>query len=169
MAEQKPTLKERIASRNARITIIGLGYVGLPLAVRLAEKRFSVIGADKAKARIDPLLQGKSTVEGLEGKRIRKVVRNGKLNPTQVLYMDGSKEDPDPDHELVNKLLETDIFIICVQTPLRQSKDREPDLQWVKSARKLIESVCQVEEKSGRLPAERLIILESTTYPGTTR
>lgn len=158
-------LKKRIWSRDVRIAVIGLGYVGLPLAVNFAEERFSVIGVDKSRAKIDPLLAGRTTVEGLAGNRIAKQIRNNRLKPVHVTYLDRNQ----PSLETISELLGVDIFVICVQTPLRSARGWEPDITWINSARQLIDSVCEMEIKAGRLPAERLIILESTTYPGTTR
>jgi len=148
-----------------RVAVIGLGYVGLPLAVNLAEKRFSVIGADKSHDRIDPLLAGRTTVEGLTGKRIARQIRSGRLRPVHVSRV----EEDQPVPETINELLGVDIFVICVQTPLRKARGWEPDIRWINSARHLIDVVCMKEIDAGRLPRERLIILESTTYPGTTR
>lgn len=158
-------MKKRIWSREVRIAVIGLGYVGLPLAVNLAEKGFSVFGVDKSPARIDPLLAGRTTVEGLAGNRIARQIHHGRLKPVHVTYLDQNQPSP----ETINELLGVDIFVICVQTPLRKARGWEPDITWINSARQLIEAVCEMEIKARRLPGERLIILESTTYPGTTR
>lgn len=157
------------------VAVIGLGYVGLPLAVALADKRFRVIGIDKSPERINPLRKGQSTVEGIRDTVIKRNINRGHFMPVLVKYSGGNDRDrrmenfPEPDEAAVRQLVGTDVFIACVQTPLLEGRGRQPDLRWVRSALKLIDRVCRLERELGLLPPERLIILESTTYPGTTR
>jgi UDP-N-acetyl-D-glucosamine dehydrogenase len=160
-------LQRRISRCKARIAVIGVSYVGLPLAVRLAETGFDVIGADKSEQKIVPLLDGRSTVEGIADKRVKAMVSSGKLTPLHVFYQADAPREVDP--SIVEKLVGVDVFVVCVHTPLHKDRGWEPDPRWIISARELIDAVCKAEEYSNRLPNERLIILESTTYPKTTR
>lgn len=169
MNSTRLSLKRRISNCKARVAVIGVGYVGLPLAISLAEEGFSVVGADRSENKVTPLIDGKSGVEGITDKRVRDQVRKGKLVPVHVFYQKepGSTSIPDP--SVLEKLVGIDIFVVCVHTPLHKEKGWEPDPRWIISARDLINSVCLLEEQSGRLPHERLVVLESTTYPRTTR
>lgn len=135
------TLKERLVNRKARIGIIGLGYVGLPLAVEFAKAGFKVTGIDLNKDRIDKLNKGSSYILDVPEVQLKEVVNNGHLYATD-------------DHAVINRL---DAIIICVPTPLR--KTRDPDISFVLSAAEKIKT----NMKKGQL-----IVLESTTYPGTT-
>ncbi len=131
----------RYANREARVVIIGLGYVGLPLAVEFAHAGFSVLGLDVAKARVDSINLGHSPVVDISDAALRAVISSG--------YFRASVDLTD--------LAGMDAFVICVPTPLRKTK--EPDISFVISATEFIRP---------HLKAGQLIVLESTTYPGTT-
>ncbi len=159
-------LRERIAARDgARIGVIGLGYVGLPLAIRFAERGFSVVGIDINESLITSLQSGRSPLELLTDEEVRNVLTgNRRFRPVLV----------DRDVAVLNEatleaLIGLDIFIICVQTPLSAGRGWEPDTVWIRKAADLIQKVHLAELERSQLPGERLIVLESTTYPGTTR
>jgi UDP-N-acetyl-D-glucosamine dehydrogenase len=134
-------LEEKIASRRARVGIVGLGYVGLPLAVEFAKAGFSVTGIDLHAGKIERVNAGDSYVGDIPSAKLSKLVREGKLRATT-------------DFSVVRDL---DTVNICVPTPLRKTKD--PDMSYIVSA---------CEEIVKHFHAGMLIILESTTYPGTT-
>ena len=157
-------LLERISKRTAVIGVVGVGYVGLPLAIELSENQFRVVGIDVSRSVVTALNSGKSTVEGIRDERVKAAV--GNLLDLVVL----NRRKPAATSRLIlDKLLGIDVFIVCVPTPLNQTKESEPDTSYIEQACGLIERVCQIEKKGSRLPKERLIVLESTTYPGTTR
>ena len=135
-------LLERFANRKAKVGVVGLGYVGLPLAVVFAEAGFNVVGVDLAEDRLEALKQGKSPIEDIPDARIRPLVESGRLR------VDKSYQS----------LADVDSVSICVPTPLRKTGD--PDLSFIVSAVKALRPV---------LHREMVIVLESTTYPGTTR
>jgi len=139
-AEKNLLLK--IKNRKARIAIVGMGYVGLPLACEFSEKGFHIIGIDVDRNRVDSLLKGKSYIEDIPSARLAKLVRAGLFKASS-------------DYGCLES--EVDIVIICVPTPL--SRSRDPDISYIVSA---------VEEIQKRIPSLQLVILESTTYPGTT-
>jgi len=158
-------LKQRISSRtDVRVGVIGMGYVGLPLAIRLAEKDFSVIGIDISAEVIAKLKANNSTVEGIPSERLRQA----RLKNLKLLRADndgGLKTSK----RVVKQLMGVDVFLICVPTPLHKSKEWEPDTRYIQLARDLLINLSQLEKASRKLPKERLIVLESTTYPGTTQ
>ena len=135
------SLTEKIASRTARVGIVGLGYVGLPLAVEFAKAGFSVTGIDVLESKVARINAGDSYVQDVEVKDVSSLVEAGKLRATT-------------DFSVVAEL---DTLNICVPTPLRKTKD--PDMSYIVTA-------CQEIAKYFR-PGS-LVILESTTYPGTT-
>ena len=135
------TLKERIVSRQARIGVVGLGYVGLPLAAELARGGFHVWGIDVDPDKVASVNRGDSYIPDVSDKELREVVESGHLRGTTD-YGD---------------IASLDVVDICVPTPLR--KTRDPDLSFVVSA---------VEATAAHLRPGQLVILESTTYPGTT-
>lgn len=137
----KEQLLERLNSRQAKVGIIGLGYVGLPLAVEFAEAGFEVIGLDVTAPKVDQINRGVSYIPDIPSERVRPLVESGKLRATTTY----------------NDLLDIDTVSICVPTPLRKTKD--PDMSYVIEAVNRIAEVCH---------AGMLIVLESTTYPGTT-
>lgn len=134
-------LKNKILGKKARIGIIGLGYVGLPLAIEFAKKGFEVFGIDVDKARVDSINKMRSYILDVTSEDIRAVSDAGLLFATS-------------DYRVIKKL---DVVIICVPTPLRKTK--EPDISYIVDA---TEKIAKYKRKG------QLIILESTTYPGTT-
>jgi UDP-N-acetyl-D-glucosamine dehydrogenase len=132
-------LKRKIADKSACLGVIGLGYVGLPLAVEFAHAGFRVIGFDINLAKIAQLRRGQSYISDVTQRRLRAV--KDRLSVTSDF----------------DRLAEVDSVNICVPTPLR--KTRDPDVSYI---------VAAVEEIKRRLHKDELVILESTTYPGTT-
>jgi UDP-N-acetyl-D-glucosamine dehydrogenase len=135
------TLSRRIETHAAQISIIGQGYVGLPLAVALANANFPVIGLDTDPDRVAALASGRSHVPDVPSKQLQSLLRTGRYEATTQPAV----------------LAKSDVVLICVPTPLRKSKD--PDISYVVAAAK---------ETAARFRPGQLIILESTTYPGTT-
>jgi UDP-N-acetyl-D-glucosamine dehydrogenase len=134
-------LMARIHAGRARIGIIGLGYVGLPLACVFAEKGFAVTGFDIDAAKTEKLAAGRSYIRHIPGRRIAPLVEAGRLTASSDFA----------------GLKGMDAIIICVPTPL--SRQREPDLSYV----------AQTAQSIGRhLKRGQLVVLESSTYPGTT-
>jgi len=134
-------LKEKIESKTARVGIVGLGYVGLPLATEFAKAGFHVIGIDVQQAKVDGLNRGISHVQDVPSAEVAELVREKRFRATT-------------DFSIVGEL---DTINICVPTPLRKTKD--PDMSFIVSA---------VEEIAKHFHRGLLVILESTTYPGTT-
>ena len=159
-------LSQRISQKdNIRIAIIGIGYVGLPLAIKLAETGFSVVGVDISQSSINKLLAGKTTVEGIDSERIVNVIRNtGTLSLLKVNEVVSNNTA-----ETIKRLTGIDIFVVCVPTPLHRDRGWDPETGSISEAADLIRLVCETEDNTGQLPKERLIVLESTTYPQTTR
>ncbi|MDD4879139.1 MAG: nucleotide sugar dehydrogenase [Candidatus Omnitrophica bacterium] len=133
--------KVKIKQRKARIAVIGLGYVGLPLAVEFAKKGFSALGVDLDKKKVDFINRGDSYILDIPGEEIKPLVKRGALRATRDY----------------SRLKEVDAIIICVPTPLRKTKD--PDMSFIVSAAEAI---------AKNLKQGQVIVLESTTYPGTT-
>ena len=131
----------RIRTRTATVGVVGLGYVGLPLAEAFANVGFHVRGYDTDALKVDALQRGESYIRHIGNDRVRGLMATERFEPTC---------DPDV-------FAGTDVVIICVPTPLTDA--REPDLSYVISTGKML---------SRRLRPGQLIILESTTYPGTT-
>lgn len=160
------TLKERLASKTGvRIAVIGIGYVGLPLAVRFAKEGFSVVGVDVNNDVIEQLNAGHSTVDGLPAEDISKVLNSGALTLLLVDRKDPSKTDLG----MLEALVGVDVFITCVPTPLHPTKGWEPDTKLICKAADMVVQVLRMEVESDQLLDERLVVLESTTYPGTTK
>jgi UDP-N-acetyl-D-glucosamine dehydrogenase len=134
-------LLKRIENKQARLGVIGLGYVGLPLAVEFARAGFQVIGFDVDQRKVDALNAGESYIPDVPADHVADVVKRGLFRATI--------------DEMA--LTDVDIIDICVPTPLR--KTRDPDLSYVQQA---VETTARVLRKG------QLVILESTTYPGTT-
>ena len=132
---------DRIREKRARVGIIGLGYVGLPLAVEFARQGFDVTGFDVDHAKTAQINAGQSYIPDVAGAHLAEVVKAGRLRATVDM----------------SELGAMDVIDICVPTPLRKTKD--PDLSYV---------VLAVEAVAATLRPGQLIILESTTYPGTT-
>src|SRR5882757_179257 len=137
---QSQELKQRIESRTARVGIIGLGYVGLPLALLFSEKGIRVTGFDIDEAKVTTLNGGGSYIVRISPAEIGRARTNG--------------FEATSDYD---RLREMDVVLICVPTPLNEY--HEPDLSYITDT---------VEALAPRLRAGQLIVLESTTYPGTT-
>ncbi len=134
-------LKNKINNKQARVAVIGLGYVGLPLAAAFAEKGFNVLGIDTDVQRIERIRNLKSYITDVPSSLIAKVIRKEVFNVSTDF----------------NLLAQIDAVIICVPTPLKRKYT--PDISYIVSA---VRSITKYLHK------EMLVILESTTYPGTT-
>jgi len=139
--ENKKHLLEKIKNNQEVIGIVGLGYVGLPLAVNFAEVGIKVIGFDKSQAKVDSINRGDNYIGDIRDAVLREVVDKVKLAATTDF----------------SKMKECDALIICVPTPL--DKFRKPDMSY-------IESACR--DIGQNMSANTFISLESTTYPTTT-
>jgi UDP-N-acetyl-D-glucosamine dehydrogenase len=135
------SLLEAIRHRRARVTVLGLGYVGLPLSVEIADSGFAVTGYDIRADRVGALSSGSSDVADVSARRLRRALSRGKLRLTSDVAD-----------------LAAEVFIICVPTPF--GKARQPDLSCVTQA---------ASDVAAHLRRGTLAVLESTTYPGTTR
>jgi len=139
---QYKELKLKISKKKAKICIIGLGYVGLPLAVFFGKKGFFVYGLENNISRIDKLKKGERYIVDVDPKDTAELIKKGKLFPTN-------------DEKVLG---DSDVVIICVPTPLRKIKI--PDISYVVAASKTIKKY---------LRPGQLVILESTSFPTTTR
>lgn len=135
------SLQQKIHDKTARVGVIGLGYVGLPLAVEFAEAGFHVTGIDVDDKKVDALNQGHSYIQDVPSKQVKHLVDSGKLTAVTDFSV----------------LQDIDTISICVPTPLRKTKD--PDISYI---------MASVEEIVKYLHPRQVIVLESTTYPGTT-
>ena len=138
----KETLIKNLKEKKARVGILGLGYVGLPLAVVFGEAGFHVTGIDPDSRKVDSLNKGISYIPDVRTEAVEKLVRSGCLTATTDFSV----------------LKDMDAVSICVPTPLRQTGD--PDMSYIISA---------TEELAKYMHPGMVIVLESTTYPGTTR
>jgi UDP-N-acetyl-D-glucosamine dehydrogenase len=134
-------LKNKIEAKTARVGIVGLGYVGLPLAIEFAKAGFSVTGIDVQESKVKGLNRGESHVQDVPSSEVTSIVASKRFTATT-------------DFSIVREL---DTINICVPTPLRKTKD--PDMSYIVSA---------IEEIAKYAHPGLLLILESTTYPGTT-
>jgi UDP-N-acetyl-D-glucosamine dehydrogenase len=141
LTNESKSLESRLVSREAKIAIIGLGYVGLPLAVSLAEANFGITGIDLNDTKVESVTAGHSYISDIDDSRLGGVTGDKRLVATKDFQILGSM----------------DVVIICVPTPITQSKS--PDLSYVISATK---------EAAKHIRAGQLVVLESTTHPGTT-
>jgi UDP-N-acetyl-D-glucosamine dehydrogenase len=139
--QMEAELRKRIANRTARVGVLGLGYVGLPLAVEFARAGFDVTGIDVQKSKVDQFNGGRSYIKDVKDSVFEPLVKSGKLRATT-------------DFSVIRDL---DTIDICVPTPLRKTKD--PDMSYVVSATDAITEY---------IHPGLLVMLESTTYPGTT-
>ncbi|MFC1853202.1 nucleotide sugar dehydrogenase [candidate division CSSED10-310 bacterium] len=135
------TLKEKIALKQAHLAVIGMGYVGLPLAIEMAQAGFKVTGIDVDLQKIAKVQQGISYIQDVSHEKLSALVDQGRLSATA-------------DFSILTKC---DTISICVPTPLRKTKD--PDISYI---------ISTVQEIKRYLRPGHLIVLESTTYPGTT-
>ena len=138
----KEDLIQKLKNKNARVAILGLGYVGLPLAVVFAEAGFNVTGIDPDAGKVDSLKGGISYIPDVKTETVAALVKSGRLSATTDFSV----------------LKEMDAVSICVPTPLRQTGD--PDMSFILSA---------ADELSKYMHKNMVVVLQSTTYPGTTR
>lgn len=134
-------LETKLLNKTAKIGVIGLGYVGLPLAVEFADKGFFVLGIDKSQIKVDKINKGENYIDDVEDAKLEKAVKAGKFQASVTYERSG----------------ELDAIYICVPTPFTENK--EPDVSFIRDATNGI---------APHLRQEQLIILKSTTWPGTT-
>lgn len=134
-------LLEKIKSKDIAISVVGLGYVGLPIAVEASKSGYKVIGLDTDINKVNMINNGINYIRDIEDSDLHEVVDNGNLTATY-------------DYSILEEI---DCVIICVPTPL--DKHKQPDLTFIENATK---------EISKHMHRDMLIVLESTTYPGTT-
>ena len=132
---------KKLNERRAIVGVIGLGYVGLPLAVEFARASLKVIGFDLDQSRVDEINNGRSYIPDVPTEMVGALVERGNLSAATDFSL----------------LAETDAVIICVPTPLRKTK--EPDISYILAA---------AEQVKLHIHSPQLVVLESTTYPGTT-
>ena len=131
-----------IAARTARVGVIGLGYVGLPLAIAAARTGFVTTGFDVDPAKPRLLAKGRSYIAAVDGRDVERLIADARFSATTKFAELGT----------------CDVIVICVPTPL--TRNREPDLSYVEAT---------AREVAKRLRKGQLVVLESTTWPGTTR
>ena len=141
LSTEQQILTDKIRSRTAKVGIVGLGYVGLPLAIEFADAGFSVTGIDVQHSKVDELNAGCSYIQDVSGSVVQRHVDSGRLGATTDFSV----------------IAELDTINIAVPTPLRKTKD--PDMTYVVSA---------AEQVAQYIHPGMPVILESTTYPGTT-
>jgi UDP-N-acetyl-D-glucosamine dehydrogenase len=135
-----PDLIAKIETRDAVVAVIGLGYVGLPVATTFADAGFPVIGLDKSEDHLAAIKEGRAHVEDVDPDQVSALLRDGRLTLA----------------DSYDALRTADAILICVPTPV---SDGQPDLSFIRAAG---ESLGEI------LPSGALVVLESTTYPGTT-
>lgn len=135
-------LAEKLRDRSAQVAVLGLGYVGLPLAVVFAEAGFPVLGVEPDERKVATIQRGVSYVKDISNDQIARLVAQGKLKPTSDFSV----------------LEQADAISICVPTPLRKTGD--PDLSFI---------VQVSDDLRSCMHSGMVVVLESTTYPGTTR
>ncbi|HLA98885.1 MAG TPA: nucleotide sugar dehydrogenase [Anaerolineales bacterium] len=138
----KEVLLTQLRQRQARVAILGMGYVGLPLAVVFAEAGFEVIGIDPDQRKVETIRRGESHIQDVPGEQVARLVAAGRLHPTADFSV----------------LKDVQAVSVCVPTPLRKTGD--PDLSYILDA---------TTELARYIHAGMVVVLESTTYPGTTR
>jgi len=131
----------KLTQRRSTVAVIGLGYVGLPLALAFAERGFSVLGFDVDATKIATLSAGRSYIHHITSERVRNAVNEDRFSAVSDF----------------GRLSDCDVVIICVPTPLTEARD--PDLSYVEST---------AHKVKASLRPGQLVVLESTTYPGTT-
>ena len=135
-------LSDLIGARKAKVGVVGLGYVGLPLIQAFSSAGFPTLGFDIDEAKVNDLRAGRSYIAHISSEWIGQIVASGKFEPTSDM----------------TRLAEADAILICVPTPLSDSRD--PDLTYIEATGRDI---------AAALRSGQLVVLESTTYPGTTR
>jgi len=136
------TLTTQLKDRSAKVAILGLGYVGLPLAVVFAEAGFHVTGIDPDQRKVDCIARSESHIQDVPSEQVARLVKSGRLKATADFAV----------------LKEMDAVSVCVPTPLRKTGD--PDLSFIVNA---------TDELAKYMHPKMVVVLESTTYPGTTR
>ncbi|HOC37861.1 MAG TPA: nucleotide sugar dehydrogenase, partial [Thermodesulfobacteriota bacterium] len=134
--------KERILEHQAKVGVIGLGYVGLPLIIEFCKVGFPVLGFDLDEKKVEALLAGRSYIKHIPAEQVRTLNSSGRFDATTDFSRVG----------------EADALIICVPTPL--TAQREPDVSYIVNTGEMIVPFMRKNQ---------LVVLESTTYPGTTR
>src|SRR5216683_392278 len=134
-------LLERIASRQAKVGVVGLGYVGLPLGMAFSEAGFSVLGLDVDPRKVEGVLKGKSYIRHISSEPLKRLAESGKLSATTEFARTEA----------------LDCIVVCVPTPLTEA--REPDMRFIQRAGRAL---------APHVRKGQLYVLESTTYPGTT-
>jgi UDP-N-acetyl-D-glucosamine dehydrogenase len=142
MTTTKQILIDQLQNRTAKVAILGLGYVGLPLAVVFADAGFEVIGIDPDQRKVDSIRNGVSHIQDVPTEQVARLVADGKLHATTDFSV----------------LSQVQAVSICVPTPLRKTGD--PDLSFILTA---------TDELARYMHPGMVVVLESTTYPGTTR
>jgi UDP-N-acetyl-D-glucosamine dehydrogenase len=142
MANLSSDLMSNLRDRSARVAVLGLGYVGLPLATAFAEAGFNVVGIDPDERKVGSVLRGESYIGDVPTEQLDRLVKSENLTATTDF----------------SPLREVDAVSICVPTPLRKTGD--PDLSYILEA---------TDELARYMHPGMVIVLESTTYPGTTR
>ena len=135
-------LIDAIQTRKARVGVVGIGYVGLPLAVEKGKVRFPVLGFDRNPARVSQINAGENYIDDVDDAELAQLVQEGQLSATTDFSL----------------LADCDVIVICVPTPLTEHRD--PDIQYIVNVAEQIAKV---------LRPGQLVSLESTTYPGTTQ
>lgn len=138
----KENLIQQLKEKKARVAILGLGYVGLPLAVVFGEAGFTVTGIDPDARKVEALNQKRSYIQDVPTEKVARLVQEGRLKAATDFSV----------------LREVEAVSICVPTPLRKTGD--PDMSYIISA---------TEELAKYVHKGMVVVLESTTYPGTTR
>lgn len=141
MKEQFHTLMNAIESKKAVLGVVGLGYVGLPLAVEMVKQGFTVIGIDLDPSKVESIYQGESYIHDISSEDLKTVMQSGRFQPTT-------------DYSMLRVI---DALSICVPTPLSENQD--PDTSYIETV---------VDQIKLHMKEGMLITLESTTYPGTT-
>jgi UDP-N-acetyl-D-glucosamine dehydrogenase len=136
------SLEQKIAKKDVVVGVLGLGYVGLPLAREFATSGIKVLGFDIDDKKVKVLNSGRSIIKHIPHEQVKSMVKSGLFSATSDM----------------SQLKKPDAILICVPTPL--TKNREPDMQYIEGSAKTI---------AKSLRKEQLIVLESSTYPGTTR
>ena len=138
----KEQVLNKISSKTAKIGVVGIGYVGLPLAVEKGKVGYSVIGFDRSQPRVDQINRGENYIKDVKDEELVELVKSGKVSATTDF----------------NKLADMDVIIVCVPTPLTQNLD--PDISYIIN---VTDAIAKTLRKG------QLVSLESTTYPGTTQ
>ena len=141
MSKLSKLFSQKLKDKTAKIGIIGMGYVGIPLGLEFAKKKFSILGFDKDKKRVEDIKAGSQVMKHINEENTREFIDNRGTATTDF-----------------TKINAMDCLIICVPTPL--DIHEQPDMSYVKNASKSI---------STNMKRGQLIVLESTTYPGTTK